>query len=378
MTTPFNKPLITGRERAYVDDAIASGKLGGGGNYSVRCQQLLEQTMPGSRIFVTTSASHALEMAALMCDLEVGDEVIVPSYAFPTTASAFVRCGARIVFVDVDPDTMNIDPDAVRDAVTPRTRAVVALHYGGISCNMANLSEVCDAHDLTLVEDAAQAIGARYRDQPSGSHGDFACFSFHESKNVHCGEGGAIVCNDPARAQRLEVILEKGTDRRRFFRGEVDKYTWQDVGSSYVMSELTAAFLLAQLEAVNTVTADRRRSWYEYARHLEPLVSRGLVEIAVPPNDCFHNAHMFWLKVADTTTRERLMVFLRRLGISSVFHYQPLHSSPAGQRLGRFSGRDRFTTQDADRLLRLPLYFGFRDAGTVAVAVSRFFGLDAC
>ncbi len=378
MTIPFNKPLITGREQAYVDAAIASGKLGGAGAFSVRCQQWLEGTIPGSRSFVTTSASHALEMAALMCDLRTGDEVIVPSYAFPTTASAFVRCGARIVFVDVEPATMNIDPDAVLQAITPRTRAVVALHYGGVSCDMASLSSICSKQQLLLVEDAAQAIGARYRDRPSGSHGTFACFSFHESKNVHCGEGGAIVCNDPAYAQRMEIILEKGTNRRQFFRGEVDKYTWQDIGSSYVMSELTAAFLLAQLEAIEQVTLDRRRSWQEYAELLEPLQSRGLIELASPPEDCYHNAHMFWIKLTDGATRDRLTEFLRGREISSVFHYQPLHSSPAGLRHGIFSGVDRVTTRDADRLLRLPMFFGLHDTGPVAEAITEFFGLNSC
>ncbi|MEQ8857300.1 MAG: dTDP-4-amino-4,6-dideoxygalactose transaminase [Pseudomonadales bacterium] len=375
MNIPFNRPLITGREHAYLDAAVASGKLGGAGVYSRRCQDLLERTMPGSRCFVTTSASHALEVAALLCDLAPGDEVIVPSYAFPTTASAFVRCGARIVFVDVDPATMNVDPEAVQQALSDRTRVVVALHYGGVSCDMTALSRICEAQDLILVEDAAQAVGASYRDQPCGSLGRFGCFSFHESKNVHCGEGGAIVCNDLRFADRLEIVLEKGTDRSRFFRGEVDKYTWQDLGSSYVMSELTASFLLAQLEAADAVTLDRRRSWYEYADRLEPLAALGLIELAAPPDHCFHNGHLFWIKLADPATRDRLTDHLRQQGIHCVFHYQPLHSSPAGKRYGRFSGVDAVTTRDAGRLLRLPMYFEFRNSGAVVEAIESFFHL---
>jgi dTDP-4-amino-4,6-dideoxygalactose transaminase len=372
---PFNKPLFTGRERTYIDVALAAKKLAGAGAFSTRCQDWIDKLMPGSRSFVTTSATHALEMAALMCDLLPGDEVIVPSYAFPTTASAFVRCGARIAFVDIDPNTMNIDPDAVVAAISERTKAIVALHYGGVACDMSALCAIAAERGLVLIEDAAQALGARFQERPCGSIGTFGCFSFHESKNIHCGEGGALICNESGYAERAEIIMEKGTNRSQFFRGEVDKYTWRDVGSSYVLSELNAAFLFAQLEALETVTEDRRRSWYEYAQRLEVLAAQGYIELATPPQVCFHNAHMFWIKVRNSSIRSDLIGFLRERGINSVFHYQPLHDSPAGKRFGYFVGDDRHTSRDAARLLRLPLYFDFHEAERVSTAVAAFFGV---
>jgi dTDP-4-amino-4,6-dideoxygalactose transaminase len=311
-------------------------------------------------------------MAAMLCDLELGDEVIVPSYAFPTTASAFVRAGARIVFVDVDPTTMNVDPSVVAAAVTSRTRAIVALHYGGVACDMTKLAEIADMHSLILIEDAAQAIGATDGARPCGTIGTFGCLSFHESKNLHCGEGGALLCNDASYVQRAEIILEKGTDRSRFFRGEIDKYTWQDLGSSFVLGELNAAFLLAQLEELDRVSDDRRRSWAEYNECLTPLAELGLIELAQPPEQTRHNGHIFWIKVRDAQVRAALIEYLREHEIASVFHYQPLHAAPAGLRYGRFAGFDRYTSADAARLLRLPLYFGFRDAYRVSDVIANF------
>ena len=371
---PFNKPLFNGRERVYLEEVLLSHKFSGAGPFSERCNAWLERYFGGSRAFVTTSASHALEMAALLCDLEIGDEVIVPSYAFPTTASAFVRCGASIVFVDIDPRTMNVDPAAVEDALSPRTRAIVALHYGGVACDMGALCAIAQERQLILIEDAAQALGSRYLDRACGSFGTFGCISFHESKNIQCGEGGALICNDPEYAKRAEVILEKGTNRRAFFRGDVDKYTWQDLGSSYVMSELNAAFLLAQLEMLDDVTRDRQRSWHEYEQRLEAVSQADLCRLRCPPESASHNSHTFWIKLRSASERASLMRHLRNQAIHSVFHYQPLHSSPAGRRFGRFAGADRYTTRDADRLLRLPMYFGFTEAARVADAVTEFLG----
>ena len=372
---PFNSPLMTGSESGYIEEVLATGKLSGAGAFSAQCQRRLEELLPGSRAFLTTSATHALEMAALLCELQPGDEVIVPSFAFPTTASAFVRCGARIVFVDIDPATMNVCPQAVAESISSRTRAIVALHYGGVACDMIALAGLTKKHDLILIEDAAQALGGQYAGRSCGSLATFGCISFHESKNVHCGEGGALICNDLQYGERAEIILEKGTNRSQFFRGEADKYTWQALGSSYVLSELNAAFLLAQLEALEEVTNDRRRSWHEYAELLRPLFARGLLELASPPPDCYHNAHLFWIKVAATDVRDQLIRHLRARGIHSVFHYQALHRSPAGLRYGRFAGCDRYTTRDAGRLLRLPMYFGFHQAAAVSAAIADFFGL---
>jgi len=369
---PFNKPLITGREQRYVEDAIASRKLAGAGPYSERCNAALERICGGSRSFVTTSGSHALEMAALLCDLVPGDEVIVPSYAFPTTASAFVRCGASIVFVDLDPATMNIDPNAVAAAVSHRTRAIVALHYGGVACDMNALCAIAKERQLIVVEDAAQALGSRYLDRACGALGTFGCFSFHESKNIQCGEGGALICNDPEYARRAEVILEKGTNRRAYFRGDVDKYTWQALGSSYVMSELNAAFLLAQLEMLDDVTRDRRRSWREYEQCFASVSQEDLCRLHCQSASDSHNAHTFWIKLRSAEVRASLMRYLQDRSIYSVFHYQPLHRSPAGMRFGRFAGTDRYTTRDADRLLRLPMYYGLTEAARVADVVLEF------
>lgn len=310
----------------------------------------------------------------MMCDLEPGDEVILPSYAFPSTATAFARCGASLVFVDVEPETMNLDVDAVAAAIGPRTRVLVPLHYAGVACDMGALAALAGEHDLTIVEDAAHALLSTYEGRACGTFGAFGCLSFHESKNLHCGEGGALLVNRGELAARAEMVVEKGTDRSRFFRGEVDKYTWQDIGSSFVLSELNAAFLCAQLERAAEITADRVASWRRYHGRLAPLAAGGRIEVARVPAGRRHNGHMYWIKVADADERSRLMAFLDDRGISAVFHYVPLHSSPAGRRFGRFAGEDRHTTSGAERLLRLPLYFGFREVDRVVDAIEIFFG----
>ena len=373
---PFNRPAITGAEEAYLAAVMEKGKFAAGGRFSKRCNAWLKEHFGTPAALTTSSCTHALEMAALLCELEPGDEVILPSFAFPSTANAFARCGATLVFVDVEPATMNIDPEAVAAALTPRTRVVVALHYAGVACDMEALGTLARRHGLVIVEDAAQAIFSEYRGAPCGTLGTFGCFSFHETKNLQCGEGGALLVNEPRYAERAEIVWQKGTDRGRFSRGEVDKYSWQEIGSSYVLGELNSAFLLAQLERGQELTADRLLSWHRYLTHLEPLAEQGLIEVPRVPEPCQHNGHIFWIKSRDASEQAGLISFLKERSIHSVFHYVPLHSAPAGRRFGRFSGRDRFTTKDAGRLLRLPLYYGFTETARVAEAVKAFYGVS--
>jgi dTDP-4-amino-4,6-dideoxygalactose transaminase len=370
---PFNRPAITGYEQAYLDQVMARGKLAAGGPFSTRCNAWLEEHFGAPGALTTTSCTHALEMAAMLSGVQPGDEVILPSFAFSSTATAFARCGASLVFVDIEPATMNIDPAAVAAAITPRTRVIVALHYAGVACDMDVLARLAGQHGLIIVEDAAQAIFSSFRRQACGTFGAFGCLSFHETKNIHCGEGGALVINDPDLVARAEIIWEKGTDRARFFRGEVDKYTWQDLGSSYVLGELCSAFLLAQMEHGEAITRDRLRSWQEYRQALAPLAEQGLIELPVIPDSCQHNGHIFWLKTRDQEEQARLISFLKQRSIHSVFHYVPLHSSPAGRRYGRFAGSDRYTSREAARLVRLPLFYGFDQAASVAGAVCAFY-----
>lgn len=374
---PFNRPGITGAEQAYLAEVMQRGKFAGGGPFSKRCNTWLQEHFGVAGALVTTSCTHALEMAALLCELTPGDEVIAPSFGFSSTATAFVRCGARMVFVDVEPRTMNIDPRAVAAAVTDKTRVIVALHYAGVACDMDALNEIAQRHDLMIVEDAAQAIFADYKGRPCGTLGDFGCFSFHETKNVQCGEGGALLVQKAHHAERAEIIWEKGTDRARFFRGEVDKYTWRDIGSSYVLSELNAAFLLAQLEHGQAITDDRLASWNAYREGLAPLAAVGSLEIPDIPEECRHNGHIFWIKPRDLDERTALIEFLGTHSIHSVFHYVPLHSTPAGERFGIFAGEDRTTTRDAERLLRLPLFLRFSETERVIDAVRAFYAQAA-
>ena len=368
---PFNRPALIGTEADYVREALERQKFSGVGPFGRRCNRWLRTTLDAPAALTVSSGTHALEMAALLCGVGPDDEVILPSFAFPTTASAFARCGARLVFVDVVPQTMNIDPAAVAQAITPRTRVIVALHYAGIPCDMKALLELARANGLLVVEDAAHALLSTSRGCHCGTMGDLGCISFHETKNIQCGEGGALVVNRPELVDRAEIILEKGTDRTRFFRGEVDRYTWQDLGSSYVMGELQAAFLLAQLESAETIVGDRHDSWEAYHEALSDEAAVGTIEIARLPEDCRHNGHLFWIKLRDEEHRSALIADLDQQGVHAVFHYVPLHSSPAGTTYGRFSGVDRHTTRDAARLLRLPLFFGFRSVDRVVAAIRR-------
>ena len=373
---PFNVPLVTGTETEYIRQALDSRKLCGDGPFTRQCNAWLENRFGARKALLTTSCSSALDMAALLCGLEPGDEVILPSYTFPSTANAFVLAGARLVFVDIRPDTMNIDEKKIEAAVTGKTRAVCVVHYAGVACEMDAILETARKHGLLVVEDAAQAVMGTYRGQALGTIGDFGCYSFHESKNYSMGEGGAILVNRPESAERAEILREKGTNRTQFYRKQVDKYMWMDYGDSYLPSELNAACLWAQLERAEEINRDRRRSWDTYYKLLQPLTEAGKLELPAVPEGCVHNAHMFYVKLKDPEERSRFMAFLKAKGIGCVFHYVPLHSAPAGRRFGRFSGTDEYTTKESGRLVRLPMYYGLReeDIREVVRAAEGFFG----
>lgn len=357
---PFNVPPYCGREDGYVLEAIHAHKISGDGAFTKKCHAWLEQRTGAARALLTTSCTHALDMAALLCALKPGDEVIMPSYTFSSTANAFVLAGAVPVFVDIRPDTMNLDEKCIEDAITPRTRVICAMHYAGVACEMDTILDIARRHGLKVVEDAAQGVMASYKGRALGSMGDYGCYSFHESKNYSMGEGGAILLreDDP----RAEIIREKGTNRARFLRGQVDKYTWEDLGSSYLPSELNAAYLWGQLEMAEEINAARLHSWQLYRQLLTPLADSGAIELPVIPEGCVHNAHMFYIKAKDLAQRTALIAYLKANGVGSVFHYVPLHSAAAGRRFGRFHGQDRYTTRESERLLRLPMYYGLTDS----------------
>ena len=354
----FNRPALVGRELDYIKDAaLVRGALCGDGAYSAKCSKWMKERYRTKHALLTTSCTHALEMAAYLCNIQPGDEVIMPSYTFVSTADAFVLRGARIVFVDIRPDTMNMDESLIRAAVTSHTKAVVPVHYAGVACEMDAVMETARAYGLKVVEDAAQGVEALYKGKALGTIGDFGTFSFHETKNFTMGEGGAILFQDDGYLASAEILREKGTDRARFFRGEVDKYRWVDFGSSYLPSELNAAYLYAQLEAHEEINSRRMNLWNTYRDGLSDLAAKGRIELPVVPEGCSHNAHMFYIKAKDLAERTELIAWLRSREIHSVFHYVPLHSSPAGRRFGRFFGEDRYTTKESERLLRLPLFY---------------------
>ncbi len=357
----FNKAPYLGKEEQYIRQAIRSGKLCGDGPYTKRCHALLEQMTHTKKALLTTSCTHALEMAALLADIGPGDEVILPSYTFVSTADAFILRGATAVFVDIRPDTMNIDETQIEAAITPRTKAIVPVHYAGVGCEMDVILKLAEQHHLYVIEDAAQGICSTFHGKPLGTIGNFGCYSFHETKNISMGEGGALLLREEKDIARAEVIREKGTDRSRFFRGEIAKYTWVDAGSSYLPSELNAAYLCAQLEAAEKIMEDRMRTWEIYRDSLRDLEAEGRIGLPQIPEGAAHNAHMFYIKAGDLAERTRLLAFLKERGIGAVFHYIPLHSSAAGRRYGRFSGEDVYTTKESERLVRLPLYYGMRE-----------------
>jgi len=365
---PFNRPLRTGGEAERVAAAFDRGWTGGNGPASEHCQTLLRDLTETDTVLLTHSCTGALEMCALLADVGPGDEVILPSFTFCSTANAFVLRGATPVFVDVDPVTLNIDPARVADAVTPRTRVVVAVHYGGVGCQMGPLSEICRAHDLLLVEDAAQGVGATLDGAALGAIGDLGALSFHETKNISCGEGGALLVSDPRLADRAEILQEKGTNRQRFQRGEVDQYTWVDVGSSFLMSDVTAALLAEQLERVEQITAARLAIWDAYHAAFEPLEQAGVVRRPVIPAGASHNAHLYRLMLVDRGARDRLIAALAADGISAYFHYVPLHSAPAGRRFGRVHGPMDVTDAAAGQLVRMPLWVGITEDDVARVA----------
>ena len=374
---PFNVPPCTGNEMKYIGEAVASHKICGDGQFTKKCSAWLEQRFDAHKVLLTTSGTTALDMASLLCELQPGDEVILPSFTFSSTANAFANYGAKLVFVDIRPDTMNIDETKIEAAITNRTKVIAVMHYAGVACEMDAIMQIAKRHKLLVIEDAAQAVMSTYRGRALGTIGDFGCFSFHETKNYSMGEGGAILINTPEYVERAEILREKGTDRARFFRGQVDKYTWVDIGDSFLPSELNAAYLWAQLEMADAINEDRLRSWNAYRAAFDDLERKGLVELPVIPEGCVHNAHMFYLKCRDLEERTAFIQFLRERDILAVFHYVPLHSAPAGLKFGRFAGSDRYTTSESDRLVRLPLYYGLtaNDQSKVIRAVRDFYGV---
>lgn len=353
---PFNKPHLTGSELKYIEQCLAEGKLSGDGRFTQRCQRLMQEQFGAGPVLLTTSGTAALEMAALLCDVQPGDEVIIPSFTFVSTANAFVLRGAKPVFVDIRRDTLNLDERLIEQAITPRTRVIVPVHYAGIACEMDAINAIAARHDLRVVEDAAQGVNATYRGAFLGTLGDFGCYSFHETKNFVCGEGGALMSKHARDYERAEIIREKGTNRSQFFRGQVDKYTWVDVGSSFLPADILAAFLLAQLEHTVEITAKRRRVHEHYQRALQPLAQRGLVTLPTWPEHCGPNYHMFYVVTESLAIRTALIEHLRAAGILAVFHYVPLHTSPIGVSMGYRSGMLPISESVSDRLLRLPFY----------------------
>lgn len=354
----FNVPPFVGKEKEYVMQAIDSHKISGDGAFTKKCSEWLEKQTGSPRVLLTTSCTHATEMAAILADIQSGDEVIMPSYTFVSTADAFVLRGAKVVFVDIRPDTMNIDETLIEDAITDKTKAIVPVHYAGVACEMDTIMDIAIRHNLCVIEDAAQGVMSTYKGRALGTIGDYGCFSFHETKNYSMGEGGALLIKNEDMIEEAEIIREKGTNRSKFFRGQIDKYTWVNAGSSYLPSELNAAYLYAELEVAEEINQNRRTSWNRYYQLLTPLAEQGRIELPYIPDECEHNGHMFYIKCKDIEERSALIQYLKEKDIMAVFHYIPLHSAPAGRKFGRFSGEDRFTTKESERLLRLPMYYG--------------------
>lgn len=372
---PFNVPPYVGTELKYVKQAVENHKICGDGPFTKKCHTWLEENLPCQKALLTTSGTTALEMAAILCDLQPGDEVILPSFTFSTTATAFVLVGAKLVFVDVRPDTMNIDENKIEAAITDKTRVIVPVHYAGVACEMDTIMDIAKRHNLKVVEDAAQGVMSSYKGKALGTIGDFGCFSFHETKNYSMGEGGALIINNEEYNDRAEIIREKGTNRSRFFRGQVDKYTWVDYGSSYLPSDMNAAYLWGQLEVADEINDNRLATWHTYYDAFKELEEKGLVKLPSIPEECVHNAHMFYLKCRSLEERTEFISFLKENDIVPTFHYIPLHSSPAGMRFGRFDGKDEVTTPESEKLVRLPMYYNMKDSdiSKVIAAVMEFY-----
>lgn len=372
----FNVAPFTGKEFEYIREAISAEHICGDGMFTKKCSAWIEEKTGTAKALLTTSCTHATEMAALLLNIQPGDEVIMPAYTFVSTADAFVLRGATPVFVDIRPDTMNMDEKLIEAAITERTKAIVPVHYAGVACEMDTIMEIAKKHHLAVVEDAAQGVCAWYKGRALGTIGDYGCYSFHETKNYSMGEGGALLIRDREHVERAEIIREKGTDRSKYFRGQVDKYRWQEFGSSYLPSELNVAYLYAQLEMADQINEARLARWNEYYKLLTPLAQAGKIELPVVPEGCVHNAHMFYIKTADEHERQELINYLKERDILAVYHYVPLHSAPAGIKYGRFNGEDVYTTKESERLLRLPMYYGLTAEETAFVAdqVKEFYG----
>ncbi len=371
----FNVPPVVGTETKYIEEAIHNNKICGDGEFTKKCSAWLEKKTGTAKALLTTSCTHATELAAILADIRPGDEVIMPSYTFVSTADAFVLRGATVVFVDIRPDTMNIDENLIEDAITEKTKAIVPVHYAGVSCEMNKISELAQKYHLYVIEDAAQGVMASYYGNALGTIGDYGCFSFHETKNYSMGEGGALLIKDVQNVERAEIIREKGTNRSKFFRGQIDKYTWVDAGSSYLPSDINAAYLWAQLEKADQIFDDRMKSWNLYNEMFTDMAQEGIIETPYIPEGCQHNAHMYYIKAKDLQERTELIKFLKDNGVNAVFHYIPLHNAPAGKKYGRFHGEDKYTTKESERLLRLPLYYGLKeeDVRIVVDTVKRFY-----
>lgn len=371
----FNVPPYVGVEEKYVKEAIRNHKICGDGEFTRKCSTWFEEKTKSKKVLLTTSCTHATEMAALLSDIHRGDEVIMPSFTFVSTANAFVLRGAIPVFVDIRPDTMNIDENLIEAAITDKTRAIVPVHYAGVGCEMDKIMQIANKYHLLVIEDAAQGVLSKYKGKYLGTIGDYGCYSFHETKNYSMGEGGAILIRDAKNIEEAEIIREKGTNRSKFFRGQIDKYTWVSAGSSYLPSELNAAYLYGQLENAQLIFDSRMNAWNMYAECLKDLADAGYIELPTIPKECEHNAHMFYIKCKDLAERTKLIDFLKEKGVNSVFHYIPLHSSPAGMKYGRFHGEDNYTTQESERLLRLPMYYNIQrnDINYVGSCVKQFY-----
>lgn len=372
----FNVPPYVGDELNFVKEAVEAHKICGDGPFTKKCNAWMEERFQAQKVLLTTSGSTALDMALLLCDLQPGDEVILPSYTFSSTANAAVLVGAKLVFVDIRPDTMNIDEKKIEQAITDKTKVIIAMHYAGVACEMDTIMDIAKRHNLMVVEDAAQAVMSTYKGKALGTIGDFGCFSFHETKNYSMGEGGAILINNPDFNEKAEILREKGTNRAKFFRGQVDKYTWVDFGDSYLPSELNAAYLWAQLMKADEINENRLATWNAYYEAFKPLADKGFIELPVIPEGCGHNAHMFYVKLENLDARTAFIKHMKDQGVQCTFHYIPLHSAPAGQKFGRFDSDDEYTTKESERLVRLPMYYGIDkdDLAHVIASVQNYWG----
>ena len=357
----FNVPPFTGKEFDYMQEAVSNHKICGDGVFTKKCNEWMEERFNANKVMLTTSGSTALDMAALLCGLKPEDEVILPSFTFSSTANSFVLAGAKLVFVDIRPDTMNINEKKIEEAITDKTKVICPVHYAGVACEMDAIMDIAKRHKLLVVEDAAQGVMSKYKERALGTIGDFGCFSFHETKNYSMGEGGAIVINNPAYIEKAEILREKGTNRSQFFCVQVAKYNWVDFGDSYLQSDLNAAYLWAQLEMADEINNNRLNTWNTYFEAFKSLEKNGVIELPTIPEECVHNAHMFYIKCKNLDTRQNYIKFMKENNILCVFHYIPLHSAPAGVKFGRFSGKDEYTTSESDRLVRLPMYYNIAE-----------------